>query len=160
VCRQDGHLGIEDIHLSIQGLEHAQLIQAGLTGRFGRQYSQYAFTAPEMESSFVYDAKVDSWSLGATMYMVLCGTGPFRGDGEQLFTNKLLGNIEFDIVVLSQSAEALIRRLLQTNPEDRIDVLEIPAHGWFTLPDDDLRQNDLELVMDIFGDFNNTLSER
>jgi serine/threonine protein kinase len=158
VCRQNGH--IEDIHVSIQGLEYAQLIQAGLTGRFGRQYSQYAFTAPEMESSFVYDAKVDSWSLGATMYMVLCGTGPFRGDGEQLFENKLLGNIEFDIIVLSQNAEALIRCLLQTNPEDRIYVHEILAHDWFTLSDDDLRQNDLELVVDIFGYFDNSPSER
>jgi serine/threonine protein kinase len=158
VCRQDGHLGIEDLHVSIQGLEYAQLIQAGLTGRFGRQYSQYAFTAPEMESSFVYDAKVDSWSLGATMYMVLCGTGPFRGDGEQLMENKLLGNITFDMVMLSQDAEALIRCLLQANPEDRIAVHEILAHGWFTLPDDDIRQNDLEVVREIFGDYDAVLT--
>jgi serine/threonine protein kinase len=153
VCRQDGHLGIEDIHLSIQGLEYAQLIQAGLTGRFGRQYSQYAFTAPEMESAFVHDARVDSWSLGATIYMVLCGTGPFREDGEQLMKNKLLGHIEFDMVVLSQNAETLIRRLLQAKPEDRLDVHEVLVHGWFALPDDDLRENDLEVVRDIFGDY-------
>jgi serine/threonine protein kinase len=155
VCRQDAHLGIEDIHISIQGLEYAQIIRDDqpLTGHFGRKYSRYAFTAPEMESSFVHDARVDNWSLGATMYMVLCGTGPFREDGEQLMLNKVLGNIEFDMVVLSENAKALIRRLLQARPEDRIGISEVLAHEWLTLPDNVVRRNDLVVAKLIFGDY-------
>jgi serine/threonine protein kinase len=155
VCRQDGHLGIEDIHISIQGLEYAQIIRDDqpMTGHFGRKYSRYAFTAPEMENAFVHDARVDNWSLGATMYMVLCGTGPFREDGEQLMLNKLKGNIEFDLVVLSVEAKALVRRLLQARPEHRIGIREVLTHDWITLPDDDLRHNDLDLVKAIFGDY-------
>jgi serine/threonine protein kinase len=87
------------------------------------------------------------------MYMVLCGTGPFREDGEQLILNKLLGNIEFDMVVLSENSKELIRRLLQARPEDRIGIRELLTHDWITLPDDDLRQNDLEVVKFIFGDY-------
>jgi serine/threonine protein kinase len=155
VCRQNGYIGIEDIHISIQGLEYAQLIRDDqpLTGHFGRKYSRYAFTAPEMEDAFVHDARVDNWSLGATMYMVLCGTGPFREDGEQLMLNKLKGNIEFDMVVLSKDAEALVTGLLQARPEDRIGIREVLTHDWITLPDDDLRHNDLEVVKLIFGDY-------
>jgi calcium/calmodulin-dependent protein kinase I len=98
-----------------------------------------------MESSFVHDARVDLWSFGVTMYMVLCGVGPFRGHGAQLVTNKLLGDIQFDIVVPSESAMALIRRLLQVNPDDRIGIRELLTHDWVSLPDEILRQNDLEV---------------
>jgi serine/threonine protein kinase len=155
MCRQDDHLGIEDIHISIQGLEYAQIIRDDqpLTGHFGRKYSRYAFTAPEMEDAFVHDARVDNWSLGATMYMVLCGTGPFKEDGEQLMLNKISGHIEFDMVVLSENATTIIRRLLQARPEDRIGIREVLTHDWNTLPDDNLRHNDLEVVKLIFGDY-------
>jgi serine/threonine protein kinase len=107
-----------------------------------------------MENSFVHDARVDLWSFGATMYMVLCGIGPFRADGEQLMVNKLSGHIEFDMVVLSESAMTLIRRLLQARPEDRVGTIrEVLTHDWISLPDAVLRQNDLEVARLIFGDY-------
>jgi serine/threonine protein kinase len=61
-----------------------------LTGHFGLVgiHEWLAFTAPELQSSFMYSSQVDLWSLGAVLYTMLCGVPPFRGDGDKLMDNK------------------------------------------------------------------------
>jgi serine/threonine protein kinase len=155
VCRQNNSLGIEDIHLSIRGLEFAHIIRKDepLTGRVSRRYtqSQYAFTAPEMDGGFIHDARVDNWSLGATMYMILCGTGPFGKEGKKLMVDKN-GEIEFT-ARLSENAKVLIRRLMMDKPEDRIGINEVLTDDWNTLTEAALKKNGLEGVKLIFKDY-------
>jgi len=39
-----------------------------------------AFSAPEIFRERSYDNKVDIWSAGVLLYMMLCGTHPFDDD--------------------------------------------------------------------------------
>ena len=36
-----------------------------------------AFSAPEIFTQTIYDEKVDIWSCGIVLYMMLCGQQPF-----------------------------------------------------------------------------------
>jgi serine/threonine protein kinase len=102
-----------------------------------------------MDSGFVHDARVDNWSLGATMYMVLCGTGPFGKEGKKLLVDEN-GEIEFTAKI-SEDAKVLVRRLMMDKPEDRIGIREVLTDAWITLPTEaDLRKHDLRAVKLIF----------
>jgi calcium/calmodulin-dependent protein kinase I len=37
-----------------------------------------AFSAPEIFTALFYDEKVDLWSAGTVLYMMLCGQQPFE----------------------------------------------------------------------------------
>ena len=37
------------------------------------------YCAPEIVNKIPYDHKVDTWSMGATLYKMICGKVPFRG---------------------------------------------------------------------------------
>ncbi|KAF0712614.1 Aste57867_4750 [Aphanomyces stellatus] len=97
--------------------------------------------APEMISgsgvSFGYDAKVDSWSIGTILYILLCGFHPFdplgnRSDNDMIAAIK---KCHFDFtddawIGISAQAKDLIRHLLVLDPTLRYSMAELLAHPW------------------------------
>ena len=139
-------LGRADFNVSLRGVQYAQMIREDqpLTGRVGRLNTMrgwHAFIAPEIESEFYHDKRVDLWSLGSIMYMCLCGTAPIKPE------------LYFRIVVPSADAQNLVRCLLQRDPGQRLTIEEVLQHPWMTASDDELAQENLELAKDFWGDW-------
>jgi serine/threonine protein kinase len=141
--------------LLVKGLQYAQAVEEDqpLTGHFGYLYSWYAFKAPEIDSDFFHDESVDLWSLGALIYMSLTALPPFRGDGADLIENKHAGNVVFDMVIPSRSAQKLITGLLQVDPRDRLTIEQVLNSEWMIEADDVLDGYDLALAHSFFQDW-------
>lgn len=140
-------LGCADFNVSLRLVQYAQMIREDepLTGRVGR-FNQMnkgwsAFVAPEIESEFYHDHRVDLWSLGAIIYMCLTGTAPTG-----------IQNL-FEVVVPSPDAQNLVRNLLKHDPRERLSLNEVLNHPWMTEDDDVLGQHDLGLAKVFFGDW-------
>ncbi|KAG3152544.1 hypothetical protein PI126_g10459 [Phytophthora idaei] len=101
----------------------------------------WGYSAPEMisgsGSAFGYDDKVDSWSLGTILYILLCGYHPFDPEGERS-DNEMIASIkacsfEFDDdgwATISDEAKDLVRHLLVLDPDDRFSMKQVLEHLW------------------------------
>jgi len=115
------------------------------------------FMAPEIVEAFIedtdqdfqYDKRCDLWSLGITMYILLCGYPPFSGScGENcgwaeggdcqycqlnLFHNIQRGRFHFpkkDWARISSNAKDLINKLLVKSAKDRLSARDVLQHPW------------------------------
>lgn len=115
------------------------------------------FMAPEIVEAFIedtnedfqYDKRCDLWSLGITMYILLCGYPPFSGCcGENcgwaeggdcqycqlnLFHNIQSGAFHFhsrDWARISSNAKDLISKLLVKSAKDRLSARDVLQHPW------------------------------
>ena len=95
------------------------------------------YAAPELitESSPSYGNKVDLWSSGVVMFMLLCGFPPFWGSSK----NKLLMSISraranFTYPAwqsISGEGKDLVQKLLEKDPSKRLSAREALLHPWF-----------------------------
>jgi serine/threonine protein kinase len=113
----------------------------------------FAFMAPEVDNDFFHDKAVDLWSLGALICMMLTGLPPFRGDGKVLIANKNNGNVVFDAVLPSSSAQLLVRSLLQVNPVDRWTIEQVLDSEWMIEEGTNLAGHDLTLATTFMSDW-------
>eukprot|EP00931_Biecheleriopsis_adriatica_P107494 TRINITY_DN81838_c0_g1_i1.p1 TRINITY_DN81838_c0_g1~~TRINITY_DN81838_c0_g1_i1.p1 ORF type:complete len:709 (-),score=158.06 TRINITY_DN81838_c0_g1_i1:98-2179(-) len=92
------------------------------------------YWAPEMllRSEKAYDERVDLWSLGVLLYVMLRGSYPFKGKD----TDKriLAGDYDFSgkIATASEEAKDIIKKLLQVNPDKRISINSCFEHPWLS----------------------------
>lgn len=145
--------------MSVRGLQYAQLSSNDkpITGRVAwnqKNYGWFAFVAPEIDTEFSHDARVDIWSLGAILYTLLCGVGPFTGTGDEIRAKKYSADVRFEIVQPSRSAQSLVLGLLQVDPRHRFSVDQILCHEWMNESDYNLSRERLDLTRHIFGDYN------
>lgn len=91
------------------------------------------YWAPEMlkaKGRQGYDERVDLWSLGVLLYVMLYGRYPFRGDN----ANEQIKNGTFELSRAksppSEDAQDLIRKLLKVNPGDRLPLSGCLEHPW------------------------------
>lgn len=96
----------------------------GTKGMRSQAYSQVGsdfYAAPEVRSGKGYDMSADLYSLGVTMYIILCGR--FPPVSTDLST-------EDHYLRLSSEARDLIGSLLDHDPRQRITAAEALSHKW------------------------------
>lgn len=94
-----------------------------------------AFSAPEIFTQKFYDEKIDVWSAGIVLYMMLCGEQPFYSDQVTKSVHKITsedpGFKEEAWSDISLEASNLIKLMLAKNPGVRPDAEMCLEHEWF-----------------------------
>lgn len=92
------------------------------------------YAAPEMIAGKAYRGlKVDLWSAGVILFALICGYLPFDDNDTQVLYKKIIRG-EYSIPsFVSNMATDLIKRVLCTDPEKRLNIEQIKSHQWFNL---------------------------
>ncbi len=98
------------------------------------------YLAPEVLFSRVrgdgsYDLKVDMWSLGVILYILLCGCPPFNPDrsDKPLIRQVTEGDFTFPFKLwskISLSAVDLVKKLMTVDASKRLSASETLQHEW------------------------------
>lgn len=95
------------------------------------------YVAPEIFSAGVhggYGNKVDVFSAGVTLYVMLCGYEPFYGESDmELIAANKVAKVEYpdsDWRGISRSARDLVEKMLIQDPHQRISAAEALNHSW------------------------------
>ena len=98
----------------------------------------YMYYAPEVLRGDLYDKSCDMWTLGCTIYILLCGGDPFQGiEGADVAggvqPRMSHGELAFPDVPwrhISHAAKDLITKLLNADANERMSLDEMRAHRW------------------------------
>ncbi|XVF24134.1 hypothetical protein REPUB_Repub13aG0101100 [Reevesia pubescens] len=105
----------------------------------GQVFSEIAgslyYLAPEILLNKLYGPKADIWSAGIILYILLSGGMlPFNaGTVKEALDWVLEGQINFDIQPWPQrsdKAKDLVRKMLCSEPSDRLTAKEVLSHPW------------------------------
>ncbi|XP_075243256.1 calcium/calmodulin-dependent protein kinase type 1-like [Convolutriloba macropyga] len=93
------------------------------------------YVAPEiLLKRHPYNEKIDCWSTGVIVYILLCGYPPFYGETDhQIYDMIKSAEYEFDSPswdCISESAKDFINCLLQLNPLKRYSTQQALQHPW------------------------------
>ncbi|KAI3456139.1 hypothetical protein Pfo_012802 [Paulownia fortunei] len=123
---EDGNLKVSDFGLSAIS---EQIKQDGLFHTF---CGTPAYVAPEVLARKGYDAaKVDIWSCGVILFVLMAGYLPFHDQNVMAMYKKIYKG-EFRCPRwFSPELIRFLTRLLDTNPETRITIPEIMNNKWF-----------------------------
>ncbi|TVU27784.1 hypothetical protein EJB05_19285 [Eragrostis curvula] len=101
-----------------------------MTGLVGTPY----YVAPEVVAGREYTEKVDVWSAGVVLYMMLSGTVPFYGaTAGEIFESVLRGNLRFPpraFAAVSPEAKDLMRRMICKDVSRRFSAEQVLRHPW------------------------------
>lgn len=122
----NGDLKVSDFGLSAVS---DQIRQDGLFHTF---CGTPAYVAPEVLGRKGYDgAKVDIWSCGVILFLLMAGHLPFHDQNVMVMYKKIYKG-EFRCPRwFSKDLARLLVRLLDTNPKTRITIPEIMENKWF-----------------------------
>jgi len=121
----EGHIVMTDFGLSKEGLHDRD-------DRTGTFCGTPEYLAPEVLEGKGYGKAVDWWSFGTLMYEMLTGLPPFYcEDVQQMYTKIMTAELEVPDTVSAEAAD-LLSRLLDRNPDTRLqDPPEIKRHPFF-----------------------------
>lgn len=89
------------------------------------------YAAPEILNGSLYDGeKVDVWSMGVVLYVMLVGDVPWSeasGQCEEFMDYKRIGRLP---VFINQDALDLIHSMLKIDPDKRVSLVDIPTFDW------------------------------
>ena len=108
------------------------------------------FASPEMLSGNSYlGVTTDLWSAGIVLYSMLVGTLPF--DDQEL--NTLYEHIKIGTFYipsnLSLESIDFLKKILQVNPDKRINIEEIKKHVWFNI-ENNIMYKGIDLTVETF----------
>ncbi|KAK1356216.1 PEPC kinase 1b [Heracleum sosnowskyi] len=104
--------------------------ETSMSGIVGTPY----YVAPEILSGEDYNDKVDVWSCGVILYIMLAGVPPFYGDSPvETFEKVLRGNLRFPSRIFRSvcpEAKDLLRKMLCKDPCRRLSADQVLRHPW------------------------------
>ena len=96
------------------------------------QCGSWLFMSPEMIKSKPYNEKIDIWSFGVTLYLLLYKKFPFYdNDYKNLCQRIINGKFDTDSSIYEQ-ANDLLMRMIDTEHSTRWSAKECLKHPWFT----------------------------
>jgi serine/threonine-protein kinase len=117
----DGVLKIVDFGL-------AKLSGAAKLTKTGTTTGTAAYMSPEQVRSESVDHRTDIWSLGVTMYEMLTGRLPFKGDYEQALMFSIVNEDPEPVTGVRSNApmelERIITKAMQKDPRDRYQHID------------------------------------
>uniref|UniRef100_A0AAY5F228 non-specific serine/threonine protein kinase n=1 Tax=Electrophorus electricus TaxID=8005 RepID=A0AAY5F228_ELEEL len=108
------------------------------------------YAAPELFEGKEYDGpKVDIWSLGVVLYVLVCGALPFDGSTLQNLRARVLSG-KFRIpFFMSTDCEYLIRHMLVLEPSRRLTMEQICKNKWMKQGDPDPEVHLISLSVEV-----------
>ncbi|GFQ01959.1 phosphoenolpyruvate carboxylase kinase 2 [Phtheirospermum japonicum] len=101
-----------------------------MSGVVGTPY----YVAPEVLTGRGYNEKVDVWSAGVILYIMLAGVPPFYGDGPaETFEAVLRSNLRFPTKIfrsVSPEAKDLLRKMICRDVSRRLSAEQVLRHPW------------------------------
>ena len=95
------------------------------------QCGSWLFMSPEMIMNKPYNEKVDIWSFGVTLYLLLYKKFPFYdNDYKNLCQRIINGNFDTDSSIYEQ-ANDLLKRMIDTEHSTRWSANKCLKHSWF-----------------------------
>ncbi|CAD8057202.1 unnamed protein product [Paramecium sonneborni] len=88
------------------------------------------FVAPEILRDEFYDFKVDVFSVGVIMYILITGEEPFGGDYNETITKNYLGQVDVENLKISEQGQMFLKCLFEIK-DLRPTVKEAMNHQWF-----------------------------
>ena len=106
----------------------------GKTELLGTPCGSPCYASPEMVSGKKYNGiKIDIWSTGIILYAMLCGYLPFEDKNNDLLFEKILEcKLKFPKYI-SNIAKDLMLKILVTDPDKRITIMEIKNHPFYLI---------------------------
>jgi len=141
-------LKLENILLDLSGGKaKAKLIDYGLSCFLGpgqksnEPVGTLKYVAPEIISRMHYREKIDCWSLGVILFILLQGTVPFFGKSDQEVAMRILRKrLHFDSEKweqISLPARTALEGLLNRKAEKRFSMQELLRSEWFSEDEED-----------------------
>ena len=134
ICHRD--LKPENIILTLNN--EIKLIDFGLSNFYNKNQllktscGSPLYAAPEMLKGKKYSGlKIDIWSCGIILYMMVTGNLPFNDNNEMSLYKQIINGKYFIPSFVSKKCSDLIKKMLITNPIKRINLNEIKEHSWF-----------------------------
>ena len=136
------HRDIKPDNLMLKDLEGTQLclVDFGLAD-YHHPSGKYLFTkcgtpgfvAPEILHEQIYNHKVDVFSAGVIMYVMLSGQYPFKSQTyEEVVHKNFECEINFDFKYkITEEAKDLLQKILQKDFNQRYSATEALNHPWF-----------------------------
>lgn len=105
-------------------------------------FGTLSYVAPEVLQQKPYNKKVDLWSLGVIIYLLLSGTLPFDDDDDREIARQTIHEqVDFSYHVwndVPQEAKDLISGLLEKESENRMNLQDVLVHPWLIKKDSNI----------------------
>ena len=107
----------------------------GPTEKCSEPFGTISYVAPEVLKQEYYGREVDIWSIGIITYLLLCGCLPFDDEKseKEIIRQTIEDPVPFPSNIwdkLSSEAKEFVDRLLQKNPEERMNIKDALEHEW------------------------------
>jgi serine/threonine protein kinase len=129
-------------NLKITDFGISQLLKNGddtWTNTAGTNY----FFCPESCKGEAYNGKkADIWACGVTLYLLLFNKYPFNGKTHVELNNEIIKEDPMSEIYCDQSLAALLKGILDKNPDTRFTIKDIKTNSWVTADGKEPLQND------------------